>query len=133
MIGIIAPQDALLFLRDPLAGKGSSRKAGTIVDRGRAVSPPARASGPVWSQRHCPLTDALREMAQQAGVPWQETLLSNSYVSYRLALVQDAAQVALEIRRSPHTVLANFTRVATTPAAERWFSMLPREGRSAVV
>jgi len=47
--------------------------------------------------------------------------LRHSFGSYRLALVEDAAKVALEMGNSPRMLFQNYRQLATKGEAEKWF------------
>jgi hypothetical protein len=65
------------------------------------------------------------ETANKACVTWKEKGLSYSYLSYRLAWVQDAQQVAWETGHDPHTVFAHFNDLVTRDEASSWFNIVP--------
>ena len=67
---------------------------------------------------------AVRRLRRQAP-SWKEKGLIHSYVSYRLALVPDAQQVAWETGRSPHTVFTKFNGRMPDGEAASWFSIKP--------
>ena len=52
--------------------------------------------------------------------------LRHSYASYRLALVEDAAKVALEMGNSPRKLFQNYRQLVTKKQAEIWFAAFPR-------
>ena len=56
---------------------------------------------------------------------WKHNAMRHSFVSYRLAAVQDAAQVALEAGNSPHVIFRHYRQLVTGKEAERWFSIRP--------
>jgi integrase len=83
-----------------------------------------RTSGPVWPKDRRSMAEVLKRTAQEAGIAWKENGLSDSYVGYRFALIPDAAQVASETGRSPHTVFASFHEVVTGEEAKSWFGIM---------
>jgi len=56
---------------------------------------------------------------------WKSNALRHSYASYRLAVIKDAARVALEMGNSPSMLFRNYRELVTEQQAERWFSVLP--------
>lgn len=56
---------------------------------------------------------------------WKHNAMRHSFVSYRLAAVQDAAQVALEAGNSPQVIFKHYRQLVTGKEAERWFSIYP--------
>ena len=56
---------------------------------------------------------------------WKHNAMRHSFVSFRLAAVKDAAQVALEAGNSPHMIFRHYRQLVTEKEAERWFSIYP--------
>ncbi len=69
--------------------------------------------------------EALARVAERAGVAWRHNALRHSFVSYRVALVQNVNQVALESGNSPRMIFTNYREVVTADEARAWFSILP--------
>ena len=74
----------------------------------------------------------LRKLAERAGIKWRNNGMRKSFISYRLALVKNAAQVADEAGNSPSIISRHYKsirdpdgNVVTTEVAERWFSLVP--------
>ena len=59
------------------------------------------------------------------GIGWKSNALRHSYASYRLAKIQNRAQVAEEIGNSVQVVASNYREVCTSAQAEDWFSIIP--------
>jgi integrase len=51
--------------------------------------------------------------------------LRHSFASYRLAVVKDAAAVALEMGNSPRKLFENYRELVTTSEGKRWFAVMP--------
>ena len=86
--------------------------------------PYRKASGPV-----CEVADighALAELAALAKVEWSHNGPRHSYVSYRLALVQNAAQVAEECGNSPKVIKSRYARPVPTTDATEFFAIEPK-------
>ena len=56
---------------------------------------------------------------------WKRNGLRHSYASYRLALIEDAAKVSLEMGNSPQKVFSNYRKVVTKSQAIAWFAVMP--------
>jgi len=67
------------------------------------------------------------KLGRDAGVPWQPNALRHSYASYRLAQIQDAAKVALEMGNSPQMLFRHYRELVTPEAASDWFGIMPGE------
>lgn len=63
-----------------------------------------------------------REAHRLSGVKAQRNGLRHSFISYRLAIVQDAAKVALEAGTSPQMIFSNYRELVTPEAAALWFA-----------
>jgi len=61
--------------------------------------------------------------AQAARVDRKKNGLRHSFGTYRVALLKNESQVALEMGNSPAMLFANYRGLATPDAAERWFSV----------
>jgi integrase len=85
------------------------------------LTPCKQKSGPVCGHQRPQLAAA----RLCDGFEWQENGLRHSYVSYRLAVLQDAARVALEAGNSPQIIFGHYRELVTPETAEAWFSVRP--------
>ncbi len=83
---------------------------GTIAERWNSAQTLSRS----WTRR-----------ADAVGVDYKKNAMRNSYVSYRLAVVKDIAQVALESGNSPGVIQENYLELVTEAEAQKWFSIVP--------
>ena len=60
---------------------------------------------------------------------WPRNVLRDSFISYRIAVVQSADQVALESGNSPTIIFKHYRELTTPEIAEKWFSIVPKEGQ----
>jgi integrase len=58
-------------------------------------------------------------------VPWTHNGCRHSFCSYRLAEVQNAAQVAYEAGNSPQIIFKHYRSLVTPEQAKAWFSIVP--------
>ncbi len=63
-----------------------------------------------------------------AAVPWKHNALRHSFISYRVASIQNVAQVALEAGNSPGMIFGHYRELVTAEAAKSWFAIHP-EGK----
>ena len=75
------------------------------------------------------VSDARVEAAKAAGIPWKHNGLRHSFCSYRLAQIQNAAQVALEAGNSPTMVFRHYRELVKPEQAKAWFSIMPTNTR----
>ena len=57
--------------------------------------------------------------------------LCGVFISYRITTVKSADQVALEAGNSPGIIFKNYRELTTEDQADKWFSILPKEGQAA--
>jgi len=61
-----------------------------------------------------------------AAVAWKHNALRHSFISYRVADIQDVAQVALEAGNSPAMIFGHYRELVTADDAKAWFSIVPQ-------
>jgi len=64
-------------------------------------------------------------LAKDLGLSWPQNVLRHSFISYRLATIHNANQVALEAGNSPAIIFKHYRELVTGEAAARWFSIRP--------
>jgi integrase len=75
------------------------------------------------------LSDLQREsaaLARAVGIEWPRNVLRHSYISYRIAIVKSAEQVALEAGNSPSIIFKHYRELVTEDVAGQWFAILPK-------
>ena len=68
-------------------------------------------------------------LARVLKMEWPRNVLRDSFISYRIAIVQSADQVALEAGNSPSIIFKHYRELTTPEVAEQWFSILPKDGQ----
>ena len=89
------------------------------------LAPCLKKSGRVWPHGHDYLYEAQRAVARKAKVKWKQNALRHSFISYRMAMVKDANQVALEAGNSPDIIFRNYLELVTQTQARNWFGIEP--------
>jgi integrase len=89
------------------------------------LAPYARKSGPVWQGSQMDMREARAGAVDKAEVSWKNNGLRHSFISYRLAETQNAAQVALEAGNSPAVVFRHYRELVKPTAAKAWFAIAP--------
>jgi hypothetical protein len=56
---------------------------------------------------------------------WKKNALRHSFISYRLADIQSAAQVALEAGNSPQIIFQHYRELVRPKDAKSWFAIMP--------
>jgi integrase len=87
----------------------------------------ARRTGKIWKGTSNDLQDARAATVKKSGVAWKDNGLRHSFISYRLASIQNAAQVALEAGNSPAMVFKHYREIVRPAAALTWFAIAPEQ------
>lgn len=69
------------------------------------------------------LWHAWEREVEKAGVPYRRNAFRNSYISYRLAILQDINRVAEETGTSPEMIRRNYLVPISRTVAEEWFAL----------
>ncbi len=67
----------------------------------------------------------LTYFGKKSGVGWKQNALRHSFANYRLAEIQDAARVALEMGNTPDKLFRHYRELVTPEAAKEWFAIMP--------
>ena len=113
----------IIMLRADQA-KTASRRIVPISDNLAAWIEPLPREGKVVGK----IAPELTKLAEKLGMEWPRNALRHSYISYRLAVVKDAAQVALEAGNSPDIIFKHYRELVTEQEANEWFSIMPPKG-----
>jgi len=92
----------------------------------------ANQKGKVWKRTDNDLRDVRAETVKAAATPWKDNGLRHSFISYRLAAIQNAAQVALEAGNSPAVVFRHYRELVKPEAAIAWFAVAPEQPENVV-
>ncbi len=116
--------------------KTASRRLVPILDNLNAwLTPHQRSNGLV-----CPYASMAKQLAWLAEAvdaewkketppgtfKWKHNALRHSFISYRVAQVQNVAQVALEAGNSPRMIFSNYRELVRPDDAAKWFSITPQ-------
>jgi integrase len=106
--------------------KTATRRIVPISDnlaRWLAIAP--RSAERVWPHSKAWFFEAMRNVASDAKIKWKQNALRHSFISYRLAEIQDVNRVALEAGNSPQMIFRHYRELATPEQARTWFSIAP--------
>ncbi len=79
--------------------------------------------GPLWKDTKAMFFKIRLQVAGKAKVTWKQNVLRHSFISYRLAELQNINQVALEAGNSPKMIHQHYQELATPEQAQNWFSI----------
>lgn len=106
--------------------KTASRRLVPILPNLRAWLERSFSKGRLWPHSSPHYFECQRTAAKDAGLTWRQNALRHSFISYRLAAVQSAPQVALEAGNSPAMIFANYREIVKQEAAKEWFEIVPQ-------
>lgn len=119
------------------AKTGARRIVPMVENLKEWLKPYVRPFGPVNPASNDPygnaLGDRFERAASRAKVKWKRNPLRHSFISYRVAVVKDVPQVALEAGNSPTVIFSNYRALATEAVATAWFSILPQTEKQGVI
>jgi integrase len=117
--------------------KTASRRLVPVVESlAEWLAPLAKHHGPVWPHAHDSFYDAQQATAAstategRGAVVWKQNALRHSFISYRLAAVQDVNQVALESGNSPGMIHKHYKQLVSGAEGGKWFAIRPDSGPS---
>jgi hypothetical protein len=79
----------------------------------------------VWPHSKAYFFEGLRNGADNAKIKWKQNALRHSFISYRVAEIQDVNRVALEAGNSPQMIFRHYRELATPEQARTWFTIAP--------
>jgi integrase len=83
-----------------------------------------REKGKLQSQKgEVPPGAETAEMEGWTPFAWKHNAMRHSFISYRVAQVQDVAKVSLEAGNSPRMVFSNYRELVRPADAEKWFAV----------
>jgi integrase len=80
----------------------------------------------VWRHSKAWFFEAMRNAASDAKIKWKQNALRHSFISCRLAEIQDVNRVALEAGTSPQMIFRHYRELATPDQAQTWFAIVPQ-------
>jgi integrase len=107
--------------------KTASRRVIPISDNLAAWLAPLDRKGKIIPTKE--LQIHLPALARALKMQWPRNVLRDSFISYRIAVVQSADQVALEAGNSASIIFKHYRELTTPEVAQEWFSILPKEGQ----
>lgn len=99
----------------------SRRLVPLLTNLAEWLAPQRKHTGPVIHIRYP--TAHLDRYAKARGLTWGRNALRHSWISYRLAITQNAHQVALEAGNSPEMVFRVYRELCLPETAREWFSI----------
>ncbi len=125
--------------------KTASRRLVPITDNLAAwLADHAKESGPVtpfdnMAKQIGWLVDDVNEVLRTSKNPalkkfeWKRNALRHSFISYRLAVLKDVAQVSLDAGNSPNMVFRHYRQLVTENEGKKWFDTNPPVKESNII
>jgi len=101
--------------------KTASRRVIPITDNLASWLAPLPRRGRVVPS--CTQHKEITALAKSLGIPWPRNVLRHSFISYRIAIVKSADQVALEAGNSPAIIFRHYRELTTEETAKEWFGI----------
>jgi hypothetical protein len=102
-------------------GKTDEQLAASVEKAKKAAKAPLRKR----QKREVPPGAETAEIEGWTAFAWKHNALRHSFISYRVAQVQDVAKVSLEAGNSPRIVFSNYRELVRPADAEKWFAVTP--------
>ena len=110
--------------------KTAARRLVPISENLKAwIKPHAMTSGPVVALGN----DRINQLLRAPGLPRKSNALRHSYISYRLAVINDTPKVALECGNSPTMIFKHYRELVEPEMAKAWFEITPVGTESAAL
>jgi integrase len=77
----------------------------------------------------CQFNKEVSALARALKIGWPHNVLRHSFISYRIAKIKSADQVALEAGNSPSIIFKHYRELTTENQADEWFAILPKVGQ----
>jgi integrase len=107
--------------------KTASRRVVPITDNLAAWLEPLERKGKVVAAHE--YHREVSALAKALGIEWPRNVLRHSFISYRIAKVKSADQVALEAGNSPSIIFKHYRELTTEDQADGWFRIMPKDGQ----
>jgi integrase len=107
--------------------KTASRRVVPITDNLAAWLQPLIRKGKVVSAKN--LHVDMSALSRALKIEWPRNVLRHSFISYRIATMKSADQVALEAGNSPSIIFKHYRELTTEDQADKWFAILPKDGQ----
>ncbi|PAW76990.1 MAG: hypothetical protein B9S32_12865 [Verrucomicrobia bacterium Tous-C9LFEB] len=78
------------------------------------------------------INKARKENGEEPSFAWKINALRHSFISYRLAEIQDVNRVALEAGNSPKMIFQHYRELCTPSDAKAWFNIGPGRAKNVV-
>jgi integrase len=82
-----------------------------------------KESGPVVAYKN--VYNQYAKVAKKAGIEWKRNAHRHGFASYRVALLKNLDQVAIEAGHSKQELLSSYFQVVSEQAARAWFAIVP--------
>ena len=93
----------------------------------------AKKSGKIFPHTRAYFHEVQRDISAKTktdklpALPWKHNALRHSFISYRVADIQNVAQVALEAGNSPGMIFGHYRELVTVDDAKTWFAIAPKQ------
>jgi len=96
------------------------------------LKPSHSKEGLIWTGAKGMYFKGRLRAATEARIKYKANALRHSWITYRLAEVQNVNQVALEAGNSPQVIFGCYRELATPEESRRWFSITPERAGNVI-
>lgn len=82
---------------------------------------------------HANLALQFAKLAKKSGVKWKKNALRHSFISYRVAVLDNVDKVALEAGNSPGVIRSSYLKMVTKARGRQWFLIRPTNEQNVVI
>jgi integrase len=127
-------EDHLIEIKASKSKTASRRMVPLLPNLKSWLLPHMKVSGPICTYKNMAeeiaqlvktINTRYEEQKNESRFRWKKNGLRHSFISYRVAQVQNVAQVALEAGNSPQVIFSCYRELVRPTDAERWFNILP--------
>ena len=111
-----------LLIPDRIAKTNRKRKIELPENLLEWLAPYRHKSGPIFNRD---FRKPLARMCAKANVKWKRNALRHSFGSYRMEMIKNAGQVALEMGNSPAMVKKHYYEIVDSAAAREYWAINP--------
>ncbi len=81
--------------------------------------------GRIWPRGQ--IAEHMARLSEETKIEWKHNGLRHSFISYRVADIQNVPQVALEAGNSVQMIHRHYRELVTQEQAKQWFNILPKD------
>jgi integrase len=130
--GVYSPGRGFVEIAADKAKTAARRIVPITENLARWLASAPRSGTRVWPHNKRRFFKEVARAAKSAQIKWKHNALRHSFISYRLADIQDVNRVALEAGNSPAMIFRHYRELCTPEQAKTWFAIAPSQATNVV-